>query len=248
MKRAIWLVLFGVLVFAGIIIARLPADWIMPGPKSGVTCSDVDGTIWNGTCTGLTVQQQPIGDVSWEVHPSRLLSGKLNADLVLTRPDGTSHGTVEVGMDKKVTGHDIQADLPLDHAFIPSLPPDLHGKIHAQIGFLRVDQDTIKAIQGHVEARDLVEGAGTAAQSWGSYSVTFPAAADGDPVGELRDLGGGPLQVKGTLKLTSDPPGFDLQGMVKPQPSAPPDLVQQIQFLGRPDAEGFRPFSMANSF
>jgi general secretion pathway protein N len=248
MRRAIWLVLFGVLVFAGIIIARLPAGWVMPGPKSDLACADVDGTIWEGTCTGLTVQRQPVGDVSWEVHPSRLLSGKLNADLVLTRSDGTSHGTVEVGMDKNVTGHDIEADLPLDHDFIPSLPPDLHGKLHARIAFLRVEQNTIKAIQGQVEARDLLEGAGTAAQRWGSYSVTFSPAADGDPVGQLRDLGGGPLQVKGTLKLTSNPPGFDLEGLVKAQPSAPPDLVQEIQFLGRPDAEGFRPFGMANSF
>jgi Type II secretion system (T2SS), protein N len=248
MKRAFWLILFGVLVFAAIIVARLPAGWIMPGPKSGITCSDVDGTIWSGTCTGLTVQQQAIGDVSWEVHASRLLAGKLNTDLVLTRPDGTSHGNVEVGMDKNLTARDLEADLPLEHSLIPLLPQDLHGKLHAEIGSLRVEKNVITAIQGHLEARDLLDGAGPAAQRWGSYSLTFPPAAEGDPVGQLRDLGGGPLQVKGTLKLTSNPAGFDLEGQVKPLPTTPPDLVQQIQFLGRPDADGFRPFGMQNSF
>src|SRR6267154_4886370 len=113
MKRTIWLILFGVLVFAGFVVARLPASWVLPGPKSGVACSDADGTIWSGTCTGLTFQQQPIGDLSWEVHASRLLAGKINVDLVVTRPTGSAHGNVETGFDKKITGRDIQADLPL---------------------------------------------------------------------------------------------------------------------------------------
>lgn len=249
MKRAFWLILFGLLVFGGIIVARLPAGWVMPGPKSGITCSDLDGTIWNGTCTGLTVQQQPIGDVSWEVHASRLLSGKLNTDVVLTRPDGTSHGNIEVGMDKNITARDILADLPLEHSLISSLPPDLHGKLHAEIGSMRVEKNVIRSIQGHVEGRELVGDINGAPQRLGSYSLMFPpAAADGDPVGQIRDLGDGPLQLKGTLKLVSDPPGFDLEGLLKPQPNAPPNLVQELQILGRPDAEGFRPFSMNNSF
>src|ERR1700730_8897159 len=67
MKRTIWLILFGVLVFGGTWVARLPASWALPGPQSGVTCSDVDGTIWTGTCTGLIVQQQAVGDLSWDL-------------------------------------------------------------------------------------------------------------------------------------------------------------------------------------
>jgi hypothetical protein len=247
MKRAIWLVLFGVLVFGAIVVARLPAGWIMPDASSGVSCSDVDGTIWSGTCSGLSVQREPLGDVSWDIHGMRLLAGKLNADLVLTRADGTSHGNFEIGLDKAITGSAIQADLPLEHSLIPQLDPELHGKLHANIDSVRVEKNLIRAIQGQIEARDLVNGVGSAAKALGSYSVTFPAAPAGDPVGQIKDLGG-PLSVKGTLKLTSNPPGFDVEGLVKPQPSAPADLVQTIQFLGRPDAEGFRPFGMQNSF
>src|ERR1700761_7189125 len=126
MKRTIWMILFGVLVFAGIVISRLPAGWVMPDPKSGVACSDVDGTIWSGTCTGLSVQQLAIGDVSWDMHPLRLLAGKLNTDLVLTRPDGVSHGNVEIGMDQKILARNIEADLPLERSLIPALDPGLH--------------------------------------------------------------------------------------------------------------------------
>jgi general secretion pathway protein N len=245
-KRTVWLIFFGVLVFAGIVVARLPASWVLPDPKSGVTCTDADGTIWSGTCTGLTFQQQAIGDLSWEVHASRLLAGKINVDLVVTRPTGAAHGNVETGFDKKVTGRDIEADLPLDKELTSGLPPNfqgLRGKLHTQIAYLRVDGQKIRAIEGVVEAHDLTDGD----QPWGSYSITFPPPTTGDPLGQIRDLGNGPLAVEGTLKLTPEP-GFDIEGLVTARPTASPDLADDIKFLGSPDAQGRRPFSLAGTF
>jgi hypothetical protein len=250
MKRTIWLILFGVLVFAGIVVARLPASWVLPGPESGVICSDVDGTIWSGTCTGLTVQQQPLGDLSWEVHAARLLAGKLNADIVITRPTGTAQGNVEVGFDKTISARDVKADLPLDRELVSALPPNLQslrGRIHADLAHVRVKGQTLKAIEGVVEAHDLTDGEGSNAQRWGSYSLTFPPSTGGNPLGQLRDLGSGPMAVEGTLRLTPEP-GFDLEGLVTARPTASPELARDIQFLGSPDAQGRRPFSLAGTF
>jgi general secretion pathway protein N len=250
MKRTIWLILFGVLVFAGIVVARLPASWVLPGPQSGVTCADADGTIWTGTCTGLTVQQQPVGDLTWEVHASRLLAGKLNADITITRPTGNAQGNVEIGFDKIINARDVKADLPLDRDLVAALPPNLQGlrgKVHAELAHVQVKGQTLKAIQGVVQADDLRDGDGSNAQRWGSYSLTFPPSTGGDPIGQLRDMGGGPLAVEGTLRLTPEP-GFDLEGLVTARPSAPPDLAKDIQFLGSPDAQGRRPFSLAGTF
>ena len=250
MKRTVWLIIFGVLVFAGIVVTRLPASWVLPGPDSGVTCADADGTIWNGTCTGLTVQQQHIGDLSWEVHAMRLLAGKVNVDVVVTRPTGTVSGNVESGLDKKVTARNIQADLPLDAELTSGLPPDfqgLRGKLHAQIAYLRVDGQAIGAIEGVIEAHDLTNNQGATAQPWGSYSLTFPPPTTGAPLGQIKDLGGGPLIVEGTLRLTPEP-GFDVQGLVTARPTAPAELAQEIQYLGSPDAQGRRPFALAATF
>jgi hypothetical protein len=245
-KRTIWLVVFGVLVFAGIIIARLPASWIMPGPKSGIACSEIDGSVWNGTCLGLTYQQQPVGDLSWELHAMRLLAGRINADVELTRPGGSINGNVESGFDKKISARDVIVELPIDQELAAALPPNfrsLRGKIHAQLPLLRVEGQVVKAIQGNVEIDDLTDGA----QQWGSYVVEFPPPTAGIPVGQLRDLDSGPLAVEGSLKLTPAP-GFDLQGLVAARPSAPADLVQNLRFLGSADAQGRRPFSLESSF
>jgi general secretion pathway protein N len=245
-KRTVWLILFGVFVFAGIVVARLPASWVLPDRKAGVTCTEADGTIWNGTCAGLAFQQQPIGELSWEVHASRLLAGKINADLVVTRPTGSARGNVEAGLDKKITARDIRADLPLDRELTAALPPNfrgLLGKLHAQIAYLRVDGTKIRAIEGVIEAHDLTNGT----ESWGSYSITFPPPTTGDPQGQIRDLGNGPLAVEGTLRLTPEP-GFDLEGLVTARPTASPDLAEDIRYLGSPDAQGRRPFSFAATF
>jgi general secretion pathway protein N len=250
MKRTIWLIFFGVLVFAGIVVARLPATWALPAPKYGVNCSDVDGTVWTGTCTGLTVQQQQVGDLSWDVHASRLMAGKLNVDIVITRPTGSAQGNVEVGLDQNITARDVKADLPLDRELASQLPPNLQtlrGKIHTELAHVRVEGQALKAIEGVVEARDMTDGEGSNAQRWGSYSLTFPPSTGGDPVGQLRDLGGGPLAVEGTVRLTPEP-GFDVQGLVKTRPTASPELASDIQFLGSPDAQGRRPFSLAATF
>jgi general secretion pathway protein N len=249
-KRTFWLILFGVLVFAGIVVARLPARWILPDPKSGMTCADADGTVWNGTCSGFTVQQQPLGDLSWELHALRLLAGKLNGDFVLTRATGSAHGNVECGFDKKIIARNVEADLPVDRDLSAALPPAfqaLRGKLHAQIAYLRLDGQVIKAIEGVIVARDLTDGEGATSQPWGSYSLTFPPPTNGEPLGRLADLGTGPLAVEGSLRLTPEP-GFDLEGLVAARPSAPAGLAQEIQFLGSPDAQGRRPFSLAGTF
>jgi hypothetical protein len=179
------------------------------------------------------------------------LAGKLNADVVITSPTGAGQGNVEVGLDKNISARDVKVDLPLDQDLVSALPPNirtLRGKIHAELAHVRVEGgQTLKAIQGVVEAQDLTDGEGRNAQRWGSYSLTFPPSTGGDPIGQLRDLGGGPLAVEGTLRLTPEP-GFDLEGLVKARPTASAELAQDIQFLGSPDAQGRRPFSLAGTF
>jgi len=245
MKRAIWITLLAVVAFGVIVLARLPASWVIPSPPANVSCAAVDGSIWSGTCAGLTVQGTSVGDVVWELHPSRLLAGKLSAHVVLMRPSASARADVEVGLDKSITARNVQADLPLDPALIPQLPRTLRGSsAHADLAFARIEKGIVKQLQGKIEAYDLEERSGNVTKL-GSYSLTFPGGS-GDPTGQLRDLGG-PLAVEGTLRLTPEP-GFDLQGLVTPRRDAPPELASEIQFLGSPDAQGRRPFALAATF
>jgi|SRR5579863_5094115 len=245
MNRAIWLTVAALVAFGAIVVARLPASWLVPTSKSDVQCTDVSGTVWNATCTGLLVQRQPVGDLTWDIHAGRLLAGKLGADLVLTRANGSARGYVEAGLGQTLTARDLHVDLPLDPALMPQLPSNLTGHLHADIAALRVAYHRVRSIIGRIEARDLRLGIGGTAEELGSYQLTFPATG-GTPVGQLGDLGG-PLEVRGTLTLTPEP-GFSLQSQVRPRPSASAELSRDIQFLGSPDSQGWRPFLIAGTF
>ena len=248
MRRGILITVLAVVAFAVIVIARLPASWVVPEPPSAFSCAAVDGSIWSGTCAGLVAQGAPVGDLVWDVHALRLLSGKLSANVVLTRPTGSVRGDFEVGLDKSVTARHVQAEFPLDQDLMSLMPRNLrtlHGNARADIVLAHVAKDIVTQLQGRIELHDL-EDRDREVLPLGSYSVTFPGGS-GDPTGQLQDLGG-PLSVQGTVRLMQDKPGVDLQVYITPRPDAAPALVNQLQFLGSPDSQGRREFGTQLTF
>lgn len=249
MRRGIWITVLAVVAFAVIVIARLPASWVVPAPPSPVACAAVDGSIWSGTCTGLTVQGSPMGDVTWSVHALRLLTGKLSANITLLRQKGSVQGDFDVGFDKSVTARDVKAQLPLDESLRSLLPrglQTLRGSANINIASAHIVKSIVTRIQGTIEVHDL-EDRDRQVMPLGNYSLTFPGNASGDPTGQLKDLGG-PLAVDGTVRLMQDKPGFDLEGYVTPRADATPALLNQLQYLGSPDAQGRRQFGSQVTF
>jgi general secretion pathway protein N len=241
-KRSLWIAL-AVIAFAGVFIARMPAAWLIPAGRSQGTCASIDGSLWSGSCAGLTVHGTPVGDLSWELHALRLLTGRLAAHVTVT---GAANGTadVELGLGEHVSARHVLADFPLDPKLVPGLPPALHGRAHLDLALAQIQHGVITQLQGRIEAHDLEERSG-ANTPLGSYVVTFPAAS-GDPVGQIRDLGG-PLAIEGTLHLTRQP-GFELEGLIAARNGAPPELINNLRFLGTPDASGRRTFSLSGTF
>ncbi len=240
--------MLAVVAFAAIVVARLPASWVIPEPPSAVTCAAVEGSIWNGSCTGLTAEGSAVGDVTWKVHPLRLFKGKLCANLILTRPTGSAHGEFEVGLDKNITAYNVQAAFPLDQQIMALLPPNmrtLHGTANADIASVHLVKDIVTQIQGRIELHDLEDHDSGGVTPLGSYSLTFPGGS-GVPTGRLRDLAG-PLGVDMAVRLMQDKPGFDVEGYVTPRPDAPPAIVSQLQYLPT-DSQGRREFGTSVTF
>jgi general secretion pathway protein N len=244
-KRTLWITLAALLAFAAILIARMPASWLLPsGPNAAFTCASIDGSLWSGACEGLIFQRMPLGDLSWELAPLRIFLGRLAAHVTLSHEGARASGDVEAGLSGKLTVRGVLADLPLDPRVLPAVPATMRGDIHADLALLELKGPVITQLKGTVEARNLEDHSGHVTPL-GSYRVTFPGAP-GEPVGELRDTSG-PLSVSGTLRLTQAG-GFDVQAWVAPRADAPPELVSNLKFLGSPDASGRRQFSMSGSF
>lgn len=248
MKRAVWITLLAIVAFAIILIARMPVSWVAGFIPKSVTCAQLSGTVWNGTCAGLVAQSVQVGDVSWDLKALPLLKSKVAGSVDIRRGVNFARGEIEASLSGNViTARNFQADMPLDPTLIPQLPRNLAGAVKANLQSIHIEKQAVTSVQGTVEARDLVQGSGGQRLTLGDYSLVFPAAdPNAEPVGQLRSLSG-PLNVEGTLKLTREP-GFVLEGLVAPTPEAPPDLVREISYLGSPDAAGRRPFSLAATF
>lgn len=232
--------------FVIIVIARFPARWAAAALPRGTACLQISGTLWSGTCAGLTADGAPIGDVAWSAHPLRLLTGTLSADVALTRAAGSGRARIDRSPGGAISAHAVHAEFPLDHSLLAALPPSTRGTAQVDLATLRWDGRRITGIQGRIDVHGLT---GDQGEPLGDYRLVFPgrpADASGDLVGRLTDLGG-PLAVEGTVRLTREP-GYVVDAQVAARPGAPPDLVNTLRFLGTPDASGRRPLSLAGTF
>jgi hypothetical protein len=197
----------------------------------------------------LVFQGKTLGDVHWGLHPLRLLTGRVAAHVVLNRGSGTNQpanaqGDVEISFGgNSITARDVKADVPLDDELRSLLNINYLGTIHADLKSVRATGNSLQEIQGVLEAHDLREPRGV---TFGGYSLSFPGGS-GEQVGRLHDLGGGPLSVQATVRITN-PAGIVVQGLVAPGPNAPQSLQDELRVLGSPDAQGRRMFSFETTF
>lgn len=246
MKRTITVIVLVIIAFAAIVLARLPASWLLPTGGPTLSCASVEGSLWSGYCSGVKVRGVTLGDLTWQLHPARLLTGKLAAHVDVEHPPATSaQADVQVGLGGTIEAHDVTASLPLDPTLLPGIPPTLSGTLHLDLALARItSKGVVSRLRGRIEAHDLIDRSGDVTPL-GSFAVTFPGGA-GEPTGDVQDLSG-PLSVQGQLHLTPQP-GYELSGYVTPRADATPALLDAIQFLGSPDAQGRRPFALSGTY
>jgi hypothetical protein len=245
--RTLWIGALALLAFALFLIARFPAAWAMGALPAGLSCDSIDGTLWNGTCSGLMLHhQQLLGDLTWQLQPTRLLVGRLAAHVELTQAGDFLNADLEASAGGRLFADAVHASVHLNPAILPQLPGGLRGVVRADLTHAELAHGRLAALSGRIEAHDLAQTGGTTVEL-GSYALAFPEAAPRAALtGDLNDLGG-PLAVSGTLRMTPEP-GFVVEGKVAARPTASANLVRQLEMLGAPDAQGRRSFSVANTF
>jgi hypothetical protein len=147
----------------------------------------------------------------------------------------------------RVTVDDLTASLPLS-----ILPPSANrggytGKVNLKFAQLILEDSWPARADGSLEMIDLT-GPAQRPATLGSFKVVFPPdAAAGDTLaGALSDLGG-PVELKGTVQLKKAGRSYIVEGLVKARGDAPQNLAKALEYLGPPDPEGRRPFSIAGT-
>lgn len=243
------LLALALLAFLLTLVARLPARWLPPLLPQGVVCIEPSGTLWRGACANLETGGLRLGLVRWSLRPLPLLTGRAAASLRIAQPLATLEGELTLSVGGRIEGRDWRGNLILGAGgLLPAVPPDLEGRVALALDRWTLQERAVRQLLGHIEIQELRRRAAAGAMPLGSYELSFADELDaaGNVVGRLEDRGG-PLEVAGRLALTAAP-GYLLEGTVAPRPSASPELVRQIAFLGTPDAAGRRPFAQEATF
>ena len=249
-SSSLFFALLFAVAFLFTVLIRLPLRWAAPLllPRA-VHCQMPEGSLWAGRCgqldwTGASGAIR-VGDVSWAMRPARLLRTRLAFDIRVLRGAAQAEALVQLGFGR-LEVLDLAARGPIDPSIVKGFPPGWTGELELAGVRLRLDDGKLAALDGTVVARNLVSQT-PHATAWGSYQLRIPKREGGQLApGELHDLEG-PLQLQGSLRLSPDF-SWQLDGGVAARSTADPELTRQIQYLGSPDAQGLRPFSLAGSF
>lgn len=230
------------LVFA---VATLPAEVVLGRlPVPGLQATGVSGSIWDGRAAGLFAAGLNLGSVEWRLDFLPLLFGRVRIELVATRSDGFARGTLLLRPGRSVALEDWTASVPVKAATELGVPGGWQGTARAELAEVLIDNGWVADARGTVEGIDLT-GPERSPVNIGSYRVTLPAdtvdSTDGI-VGRLEDIGG-PLAVRGQIRLGRDR-SYLIEGRVAARPDAPRSVMNAIQYLGAPDADGSRPFAI----
>lgn len=246
MKRIWPLVVLGVVTYLVFAIATLPASVILSRLPPSVVTAGVEGTAWNGRAQIVQVAGAQIGSVQWNLHALPLFTGRVRTDLKVARSDGFIETRLSMPMSGGTLAlSNLTGSLPLS-ALPPSVAPGgWTGIVNARLQQLELANGWPAQIEGTVEINDLT-GPARRPSNVGSYKATFPPGTSGDEiVGALADQGG-PLEIAGSIRLKPDR-SYVIEGSVAPRPEASRSMTDSLRFLGEPDAQGRRPFSLAGT-
>jgi general secretion pathway protein N len=248
MKKLWPLLALGIGAFLLFALVTLPARVVLSFFKPPeVTLDGVSGTLWNGRAQAVRSGALHLGSVEWNLDVLRLFTGKLGADVKVTRTDGFAQGSIAAASGGRITLRAFNASLPLGALPANVVRGGWTGMLNVKLGQLTLENSWPVAMTGTVEVSDLVGPANRPA-ALGSYRIVFPAEGASNPdalTGALTDAGG-PLAVNGTVELRKDR-NYLVSGLIATRPGAPGDMSRTLEILGEPDEQGRRQFSIEGS-
>jgi general secretion pathway protein N len=249
MTRPRLLVALGLSAFILLLLVTLPAQVVVGRlGKFGVEATGVSGSIWNGQAALVRIRNVPLGQLEWNLHVLKLLTGRASASVAVRQGDAFAQGDISATLSGRLTLNDVSASWPLASLAAAGLPAGWMGTATARLSELIVENGLPVAITGTIDAANLVGPANRPAQL-GSYRATFPSSAGGAGDGIAADLKDveGPLAVTAILRVQRDR-SYLIEGQIATRPDAPSQVVSALQYLGEADASGRRPFSLSGTF
>lgn len=249
MTRPRLLIALGLGAFIALLLVTLPAQVVTARlGRFGVEATGVSGSVWKGQAAMMRIRAVPVGQVSWDLHVLKLLTGRASATVAVKQADAFAQGDVSISPGGRISLSDLTASWPLAALSAPGLPAGWKGTANARFSRIVVEHGLPVEVAGTLDVLNLV-GPVNRPANLGSYRATFPSATatGGDGIAaDLKDVDG-PINITATLRIQRDR-SYLVEGQVATRPEAPSQVVSALQYLGEADASGRRPFSVSGTF
>jgi general secretion pathway protein N len=233
----------GVVAFLVFLVAMVPAGQLARRLPPGIAIEGAGGTVWSGRARSLAVEGRSLGRVEWSCKPWRLLLLEWSCRLALHPAGGEVTGDLSGDFGTEILAHDVQGSVPISAFEGIATPRGWSGTLELALGEVTLVDRRPVAATGTLHLRSL-HPPGARSQPLGDFElVVGEGSVGGESLsGRLRDLGG-PLHVRGAIELDRDG-RYLLRGDAAPGPGAGPAIFDALGFLGAPDSQGRRPFTI----
>jgi hypothetical protein len=250
LNRWSWLAL-GVGAYLAFTLSSFPAGtayaWLAP---QGVNFSGIEGTLWSGRAAAGSVGDLALRDVRWRVRPTRLLVGRLAADIEARLSDGFVSARVSAS-PSRVALSEVRGttSIPALRAVLPV--SGVRGDASIALDALVLESGALTAVVGELRLAKLEVAPFAPSGSRdllpiGDYTVKFLDSSGQGLNASFADSGG-PLEVSGTLVVDTQR-AYTLDGMIKARPDASQQLVDGLSIItADPDPEGRRRLTLTGS-
>ncbi|MCB1845679.1 MAG: type II secretion system protein N [Halioglobus sp.] len=220
--------------------ARVVHSWASP---EQLKLAGIDGSLWNGSANEASIQGLYLQKLQWSFQPLSLPAGKLAYAVRAQPAGGFMEGRVAIGFGGKISIDGLNMAIPLSALQNAVRIDDVAGDITLRLDEVQLSDGWPTRVSGQAGVSGLVLRALSPAPL-GNYKAEFQTRDDG-VIGSVEDQGG-MLKVAATLRLNPDR-SYALIGQVGPTATASSTVVEQLGYLGSPDARGLREFRLEGS-
>lgn len=233
----------GIAAFLVFLVAMVPASQVARRLPAGVAFDGVSGTVWSGRARAVSVEGRALGALDWSCRPWRLVLLEWSCRIGLQPAGGEVSGEFSGDFAGNLTGRGIRGTAPIASFEGIATPRGWTGNLELDLETLAVGSGRPESASGRVLLRGL-RAPGPNGERLGDFELVVGEGSVGGATlnGRLRDLGG-PLRVRGAIELFEDG-RYLLRGDAAPGPGAGPAIFDTLDFLGPPDGQGRRPFTI----
>jgi general secretion pathway protein N len=247
--------LYGAAGLAGLLfclIAFIPApllyQWLRDGWGPQVQVFGVSGNLWHGQAASLSLAGIQLQSVEWRWRPQALLLGRISHRIHAE----TANGSLTAIVSDPLLGNRLHigalsGKLPVEQLGagigLPILP--FSGDLQLELARLQLRAGRPWQAQGSLDFNTLSFSFSTPPVTLGNYHAELDTVQN--QIQLVISSTGGQLEASGTGQVSREGQ-YQLDLTLRPRATAPAAVVNLLQPLGRPDAEGRYALKRSGSF